>query len=197
MFDTLFGWYAKNSLGCKFDNIVFSESIAANTEETVSLTDAQDGERKKNKLTGSDFIITGIYSVCTTGVVDVKVLPDNDVDGKFYLQPYQPLSKKLPVPLHLTADLVAVFTNSEARINDVYIAFDGFWIPEGKMPHFTLLSELIPTALLNIDLQTYAMQSIMEATAVAEGVTEPPEGWGITLPPPEEYREFCKRQGRF
>jgi len=197
MFDTLFGWYAKTSLGCKFDNIVFSESIAANTEETTSLTDAQDGTYKKDKLTGHDFIVTDVYSVCTTGVVDAKVLPDNDVEGRLYLQTYQPLSKKLPIPLHLTADLVVTFTNTEARINDVYIAFDGFWIPEGKMPNLTMLSELIPTALGNIDLQTYAIQIILKAMGIAEGLNEPPEGCGITLPPREEYREFFKRREKF
>jgi len=197
MLNTLFGWYARQDLGCKFDNIIFTESVAASTTGyTVTLTNALDGVAKKGKLTGSNFIITDVYSVCTTGIVDVKVLPDNDTSAKFYLQPYQPLSKKLPIPLLLMADIVVVFDNNEAHVNNVYLDFDGFWISEDRMPDFTLSSELIPTSLLDIDMQTFAMLSVLEAMAAAEGLTPPPEGWMGAVPMPEVFREFCKRRGR-
>jgi len=163
----------------------------------VTLTDAQEGTDKKNKLTGHNFVVTDLYSVCTTGFVSAKVLPDNEISSKFYMQMYQPVSKTLPVPLLLMADLVVWFDNNEAHINDVYIAFDGFWINENMLPSFTMLSELPATALMNIDLQTLAMQNILEMTAAAEGVTAPKEGWGGVAPTPAAYREFCKRPGRF
>lgn len=197
MLNTLFGWYARQNLGCRFDNITFTESVAANTTGyTVTITNALDGVAKKNKLTGFNFIITDIYSVCTTGIVDVKVLPDNDASTKFYLQPYHPLSKKLPIPLLLMADLVVVFDNNEAHVNNVYLDFDGFWITEDRMPDFTLASELIPTSVLDIDMQTFAMLSILEAMAAAEGLTPPEEGWIGAIPTPELYKEFCKHRGR-
>lgn len=194
MLDTLLGWYCKTTLGCRFDTIVFSESIPANTTDyETTLTDAQDGTDKKNKLTGHNFVVTDLYSVCTTGFVSAKVLPDNEISSKFYLQMYQPVSKTLPVPLLLMADLVVWFGNNEGHINDVYLALDGFWINENMMPSFTLLSELPATALMNIDLQTLAMQNILEMTAAAEGVTAPKEGWGGVAPRPAAFKEFCKR----
>jgi len=198
MLDTLLGWYCKTKLGCKFDTIVFSESIAANTvDHDVTLMGAQEGVSKKNKLTGHNFIITDIYSVCTTGFVSASVRPDNETGSKFHLQLYQPTYRRLPVPVLLMADLVIRFDNNEARINDVYLAFDGFWINETMMPHFTMLSELPATALANIDLQTLAIQNVLEMTAEAEGITAPEEGWGGVAARPAEYREFCKRPGRF
>jgi len=198
MLDTLIGWYCKTKLGCKFDTIVFTESVAANTVDyEVTLMGAQEGVDKKHKLTGHNFIITDIYSVCTTGFVSANVRPDNETGSKFHLQLYQPVSKTLPVPVLLMADLVIRFDNNEARINDVYLAFDGFWINEGMMPSFTMLSELPATALANIDLQTLAAQNVLEMMAAAEGITAPEEGWVGVAAIPEEYREFCKRPGRF
>jgi hypothetical protein len=198
MLDTLLGWYCKTKLGCRFDNIVFSNSIPANTTNyETTLTDAQEGTDKKNKLTGHNFVITDLYSVCTTGFVSAKVLPDNEISSKFYMQMYQPVSKTLPVPLLLMADLVVWFDNNEGHTNDVYLAFDGFWINENMLPSFTLLSELPATALMNIDLQTLAMQNILEMTAAAEGVTAPKDGWGGVAPAATTHREFCKREDSY
>lgn len=195
MLNTLFGWYARQNLGCKFDNIIFTETVAASTTGyTVTLTNALDGVEKKNKLTGSNFVITDVYSVCTTGIVDAKVLPDNDTSAKFYLQPYQPISKKLPIPLLLMADIVVVFDNNELIPNNVYLAFDGFWISESRMPDFTMLSELIPTSIIDIDMQTFATQTILEAMAAAEGIAPPDGGWMGAPPKPEVFREFCRRR---
>jgi len=198
MIDTLLGWYCKTKLGCRFDTIVFSESVAANTTDAeVTITDAQEGVAKKNKLTGHNFIITDVYSVCTTGFVSAKVMPDNEISSQFYIQLYQSTYRRLPVPVLLMSDLVIRFDNNEARINDVHIAFDGFWINEGMMPHFTMLSELPATALANIDLQTLAAQNVLEMMAAAEGITAPEEGWGGVAAVPEMYREFCKKGERF
>jgi len=197
MLDTLLGWYCKTKLGCRFDTIVFTESVAMNTVDEVTIEDAQEGELKKNKLTGHNFIITDVYSVCTTGFVSAKVMPDNEISSQFYIQLYQPTYRRLPVPVLLMSDLVISFDNDEARINDVYIAFDGFWINESMMPHFTMLSELPATALMNIDLQTFAAQNVLEMMAVAEGITAPEEGWGGVAARPEAYKEFCKRGERF
>ena len=197
MMDALFGWYTRTNLGCKFDSIVFTESIAANISNyAVTITSAQDGAEKKNKLSGYNFIITDLYTVCTTGLVSAKILPDNDISTKFYTEISQPVQKHLPVPLLLMTDLVIEFDNDEGHINNAYLAFDGFWINEDTMPTFTLLSELIPAALANIDLQTLAIQNILEATAESEGIVPPEEGgWGGYAVEPE-YREFCKRGRR-
>lgn len=197
MLNTLFSWHCRQNLGCNYDTITFAESITANTTGyAVTLTNAQDGAAKKSKLTGFNFIATDIYSVCTTGLVDMKVLPDNDTTTKFYAQAYQPLQRKLPVPLLLMSDLVIEFDNNEAHVNNVYTSFDGFWIPESKMPHLTLLSELIPTALGNIDIQTLAIENILAAMADSDDIVVP----GYEIPeyrrPPTEYREFCKRRYR-
>lgn len=191
MLNTLFGWHCRTNLGCKFDTVVFAESIAANTTGyAVTITNAQDGAEKKNKLTGHNFVVTNIYSVCTTGVVDAKILPDNDSSAKFYLQLYQPISNSLPVPLLLMTDLVIEFDNNEAHINNAYLAFDGFWITEDKLPSLTILSELIPTTLMNIDMQTLEIANILAAMADSEGVVIP----DYEYPRPKEaFREFCKR----
>ncbi len=190
MLNALFGWYCRTNLGCKFDTITFAESIAASTTGyAVTLSNAQDGVAKQSKLTGYNFIITSIYSVCTTGFVDAKVLPDNDSTAKFYMQLYQPVSKDLPIPLILMTDLVIEFDNNEAHTNNAYISFDGFWITEDNTPSLTLLSELIPTTLLNTDMQTLEIANILAAMAESEGVTVP--AFEYTLKK-TGFREFCK-----
>ncbi len=190
MLNSMFGWYCRTSLGCKFDTIVFAESITANTTGyAVTIANAQDGSVKQAKLTGYNFIVTSVYSVCTTGVVDAKILPDNDSSAKFYLQLYQPMARSLPVPLLLMTDLVVEFDNNEAHANNVYIAFDGFWITEDKLPSLTLLAELIPATLMNIDIQTLEISNILAAMADAEGVVIPEYEYPR---PTKEFREFCK-----
>lgn len=198
MLNTLFGWYCRTNLGCKFDTIVFSESIAANTTDyAVTLTSAQDGAAKNNKMTGYNFIVTSIYSVCVTGVVDAKVLPDNESENRFYVQLYQPITRELPVPLPLTVGISIVFDNNEAHINNAYLAFNGFWITESSMAKFTMLSELIPAALEDIDMQTLSIVNILAAMAAAEGVVVPEYEEPIYRTPREEFREFCKAGRRF
>lgn len=198
MLNTLFGWYCRTNLGCKFDTIVFSESIAANTADyAVTLTSAQDGAAKNNKMTGYNFIVTSIYSVCVTGVVDAKVLPDNESENRFYVQLYQPITRELPVPLPLTVGISIVFDNNEAHINNAYLAFNGFWITESSMAKFTMLSELIPAALEDIDMQTLSIVNILAAMAAAEGVVVPEYEEPIYRTPREEFREFCKAGRRF
>ena len=195
MLNTLFGWYCRTNLGCKFDTITFAESIAANTTGyAVTIASAQDGAEKKNKLTGQNFVVTNMYSVCTSGVVDAKILPDNDTAAKFYLQLYQPISKIPQVPLLLMTDLVIEFDNNEAHVNNAYIAFDGFWITEDKLPSLTILSELIPTTLLNTDMQTLEIAHILAAMAESEGVAIPE----YEYPDPKKaFREFCKKGRNF
>jgi len=198
MIDTLLGWYCRTKLGCRFDTIVFSEDVLANTVDyEVTIEDAEEGVLRKNKLAGHNFIVTDVYSVCTTGFVSANVRPDNMIAAQFYLQLYQPMHRRLPVPVLLTADLVIRFDNNEGHLNVTYIAFDGFWITEIMMPWFTMLSELPATALANIDLQTLAAQNVLEMMAAAEGVTAPEDGWTGVAERPEAYKEFCKRGERF
>lgn len=196
MLDTLFGWHCRTNLGTRFDRITFAETIAASTTGyAVTIANAQDGAAKKSKLSGFNFIMTGMYSICTTGFVDVKVLPDNDTTAKFYAQAFSEYDMKFPSPVLLMSDLVLEFDNNEAHDNNVYIAFDGFWISESKMPDFTLLSELIPATLADIDVQTYAIQGILEAMAEAEGVVTPSDGWGYGAAQIAVVcKEFCKRK---
>lgn len=196
MLNTLFGWYARQNLSCKFDTIIFTESIAPNTTGyAVTITSAKEGSDKKDKLTGHNFIITDIYSVCTTGIVDAKVLPDNDASSKFYMQVYQPISRKLQIPLLLMSDIVIEFDNNESHFNNLYLSFGGFWISENRMPDFTMLAELIPKAIGNIDLQTLGILSVLEATATSQGISPPEGGWsGAAVGVPSMYKEFCKRK---
>lgn len=196
MLDTLFGWHCRTNLGTRFDRLTFAETIAASTTGyAVTIANAQDGTEKKSKLSGFNFIMTGMYSICTTGFVDVKILPDNDTTAKFYVQAFNEYDMRFPSPILLMSDLVLEFDNNEGHDNNVYIAFDGFWINEDRMPDFTLLSELIPATLADIDVQTFAIQSILEAMAAAEGIEPPATGWNYSAAQVvPACKEFCKRK---
>jgi len=196
MLDTLFGWHCRTNLGTRFDRITFAETVAASTSGyAVTITNAQDGVEKKSKLSGFNFIMTGMYSVCTTGFVDCKILPDNDTTAKFYLQAFNENTMRFPSPILLMSDLVVEFDNDEAHDNNVYIAFDGFWISESKMPDFTILSELIPATLSAIDVQTFSIQGLLEAMAAAEGIDIPTPAWDYGATRAKEVcKEFCKRE---
>jgi hypothetical protein len=212
MLDTLIGWHCRTNLGTRFYRITFAETIAASTTGyavtianaqdgasttgyAVTIANAQDGADKKSKLTGFNFIMTGMYSVCTTGFVDVKILPDNDTTAKFYVQAFNEYDMRFPSPVLLMSDLVLEFDNNEAHNNNVYIAFDGFWISESRLADFTILSELIPATLSAIDVQTFAIQGILEAMAAAEGVETPTPEWDYGATRTKEVcKEFCKRE---
>lgn len=200
MLNTIIGWHARTNLGCRFDVITFTESIAANTQNyVVTLANALGGAAKRSKMNGHNFIITEIYSVCTTGIVDARILPDNDSGAEFWLQPYQQRTLKLPSPVLLMTDLVIEFDNNEAHINNAYVSLSGFWIKESHMADFTLLAETIPATLSAIDIQTFAMMNILEAMAVDQGIEPLPDygddRWVYPRPAAVTIcREFCKRR---
>ncbi len=196
MLNTIIGWHARTNLGCRFDVLTFTESIAAGIQGyTVTLTNALNGTAKKNKMSGHNFIVTEVYTVCSTGIVDARILPDNDTGAEFWVQPYQPYTLKLPSPVLLMTDIVLMFNNNEAHINNAYVSFSGFWINEDRLAEFTLLAETIPATLSAIDVQTFTMMNILKAMAENEGVIPPDGGWVYEgIQEIETFREFCKRK---
>ena len=194
MIDTLFGWYIGTKLKGKFITIVFEESLVADDADTLSLSDAIDGTELKDKLDTDNFILFDVFSYADPGFVAMKVLPDNDPNKKFRIEATKnPTRIPIMPPKMAEVDLVLDYTN-ESQPNDIYISFTAMSIPEANLPAFTVLSELIPTSLSNIDMQTLSIwKELQNLLALQQGKPTP---WVTTVPKEEiaEKREFCKRR---
>lgn len=143
MLDVLIGWYMKESLLCRYASIRFEQTIAQSSTSTISIKSAEDGSAVKDKLDGYNFIITDMYVYCTPGTTKVKISPDADNQKSFSLTAYEPARPAINPPITLTSDISLEYTNTDTMDNDVFISFNGFWIPEDKMPELSVLSQVI------------------------------------------------------
>lgn len=194
MIDTLFGWYIQEQLKGKFITITFEESLVADDAATLSLGDAEDGVALQNALDTDNFILFDAFSYADPGFVKALVLPDNDPIKKFRLEATKnPTRVPIMPPKLVEVDLVIDYTN-ESQPNDLYISFTAMRIPEDKMDDLTLLSEVMPVGLQNIDIQTLGiLKELQNLVALQQGKPSP---WTVIVPKAEEpeKKEFCRRR---
>ncbi len=154
MLDKLLGWYVKTKLSGRFISVVFEQSIESGDTGTLAITDAEDGTALKSFLVGDNFILWEVFAYADPGMVKINILPDNDTSMKFRLEATKK-GDRVPIvpPILIQTDLVIDYTN-ENQPNDIYLSFSGMRISEKNMPAFTVLSQVLPTTLQNIDQQT-------------------------------------------
>lgn len=194
MIDTLFGWYIQEHLKGKFITITFEESLVADDTDTLSIADAVDGTVLQQMLETDNFIIADVFAYADPGFVKVNVLPDNDTTLKFRVEATKnPTRIPIMPPKMAETELVLDYTN-ESQPNDLYVSFTAMRIPQSNMDEFTVLSEIIPISLQNIDIQTLqTVQLLKNLIALQQGQPQPYE---VTLGQKEavERKEFCKRR---
>lgn len=194
MIDTLFGWYIQQQLKGKFITITFEESLVADDTDTLSLGDAVDGTSLQQILETDNFILFDVFAYADPGFVKVNVLPDNDTTLKFRVEATKnPTRVPIMPPKMAEVDLVLDYTN-ESQPNDLYVSFTAMRIPETNLDEFTLLSEVVPSTLQNIDIQTLqTVQLLKNLIALQKGESEP---YKVTLAEKEaiERKEFCRRR---
>jgi len=191
MIDALFGWYLRENLGCKFNNIVFQESLLENSKKTgLGTSSALDGTTIKTNFSGSNFVITSIIMFSTPGYLKITVYPDNDTTKKFTLLSYGYTQQPLPIPVLSTTDIVIDIENTQNQVNDLLLIFSGFWISEDRTPEFTITSEKIFTALDNIDMQTLEALGLLDT--IISLITQYMEAEGIEYTTPDYYSNIVK-----
>ena len=188
MLNILYGWYLKNELSCVFDTMTFTENIAANTIKEFDISNAIYGDNKKIKLGTFNYIITRLFTASTGGIpLEVTVMPDGDVLDGFVSIVLTQREVEPPVPVVLTMDLKLNVINNTGAATDMFMVFEGFWIPRSLMPRFEELVDMVVTSPAKIDNQTLATAEAMEKQyesirkrAAAEGVSMPPYHSRIT-----------------
>lgn len=194
MIDKLFGWYVQENLKCKFITITFEHSLVAGNSSTLSIGDAEEGSVLQNILDSDNFILFDVFSYADPGFVKAQILPDNDPLKKFRIEATKnPTRVPIMPPKLVEVDLVIDYVN-ENQPNDLYVSFTAMRIPEDKMDDFTLLSEMIPTSIQNIDLQTLGiLKELQNLNAIQQGNAAP---WKVDISKQEkpERKDFCKRR---
>lgn len=170
MLDKLLGWYVKTKLGGRFISVVFEQSLESSDTGTFSITDAEDGTKLDNYLVSDNFILWEVFAYADPGMVKINVLPDNNTTEKFRLEATKK-GDRVPMvpPVLIEADLVIDYEN-ENQPNDIYLSFSGMRIPQKNMPAFTLLSQVLPTTLQNIDQQT--LNNITQNNTIIQQLNE-------------------------
>lgn len=194
MIDTLFGWYISEKLKGKFITVTFEESLVADDTDTLSLGDAVDGAALQQMLETDNFILFDVIAYADPGFVKVNVLPDNDTSLKFRVEATKN-AFRVPImpPKMAEVDLVLDYTN-ESQPNDLYVSFTAMRIPQTNLDEFTVLSEIIPSSLQNMDIQTLQIvQLLQNLIALQQGKEQP---WTVTVAQKEavEKKDFCKRR---
>lgn len=194
MIDTLFGWYISEKLKGKFITVTFEESLVADDTDTLSLGDAVDGAALQQMLETDNFILFDVIAYADPGFVKVNVLPDNDTSLKFRVEATKN-AFRVPImpPKMAEVDLVLDYTN-ESQPNDLYVSFTAMRIPQTNLDEFTVLSEIIPSSLQNMDIQTLQIvQLLQNLIALQQGKEQP---WTVSVAQKEavEKKDFCKRR---
>lgn len=161
MLDTLFGWYVQESLKGKYISIIFRASLEPDEEDTLTLADAEDADKLANWLTGDNFILTDVKAFATPGTVQLTILPDSDSTKQFKLDAINTPVMTPIMPPKLVETSLAIDYINESQPNDLYIIFSALRISEANTAKFTLLSELFPVSIENIDFQTLAAQKLL------------------------------------
>lgn len=143
MLDAIFGWYCREALGCRFASVRFEETISPDSDLGLLIGDALNGAQQKEKLNGYNFIMLDMYSYTTPGIVKCRISPDNDTQKSFYIDAYEPARTTFSPPKLVSVDMAIDYTNSETQSNNVYLSFQGFWIPEDHMADFSMVAELL------------------------------------------------------
>ncbi|MDP2217214.1 MAG: hypothetical protein Q8J68_08015 [Methanolobus sp.] len=161
MLNALFGWYVQENLNGRYISLVFKASLDADEKDTLTLddvgADAEDAAKIKKWLVGDNFILTDIWTYAVPGNVALTILPDSDTTKQFYVEAVnEPLRIPISPPKLVETNLSIDFTN-ENQPNDLFIIIGAIRISESNTAKFTLLSELIPTSIENIDLQTLSI----------------------------------------
>jgi len=147
MLNKLYGWYLKEELSCIFDTLTFAEGIAANTNTNFDILNARNGDLKKLKLGTFNFIITRISSASTGGIpLDVEVMPDGDILTGFISIVWMHREVEPTAPLVLTMDLKLDVTNNTGSDSEMFMVFEGFWIPRALMPRLNELAYMTVTS---------------------------------------------------
>lgn len=141
MIDAIFGWYCREALGCRFASVRFEETILPNTSVKLVISDALDGALHGDKLNGYNFIMLDMYSYTTPGIVKCRISPDDDRQKSFFVDAYEPARTQFMPPKVVSVDMAIDYTNGENQSNNVYLSFQGFWIPEDKMADFSMVAE--------------------------------------------------------
>ena len=161
MLNTLFGWYVQESLKGKYISIIFRTSLEPDEEDTLTLDDAEDAAKLKSWLTGDNFILTDVSAFSTPGTVQLTVLPDSDSTKQFKFDATNtPITTPIMPPKLVEVSLEIDYIN-ESQPNDLYIIISALRISEDNTAKFTLLSELIPVSIENVDLQTLGAQKLL------------------------------------
>lgn len=157
----MFGLYIANKLKGKFITINFEQSISPDISGSLSLADAVDGASLVQALETDDFLLFDVFTYADPGFVQVNILPDNDTTKKFRIEATKnPTRVPIMPPRSVEVDLVIDYVN-ENQANDMFVSFTAMRIPEANLAKLTILSELIPESLENIDAQTFNAQGVL------------------------------------
>jgi len=201
MLNMLYGQYLKEELSCVFDTLTFPKKVPAHTIKKFEITDAVYGDIKKNKLGTFNFIITRIFTASTGGIpLEVEVQPDGDIINGFISIVWTPRDVNPPVPLMLTMDLKLNVINDTGSDSDMFMVFEGFWVPREAMSNFDKFVDMVVTSVAKIDNQTLALAEaredeyeIMRKKAEAEGIIMPRHTSRLTRKRDERV-PYCERR---
>ena len=202
MIDALFGWYCRETLGCRFASVRFEETISPNSNVKLLITDALNGDKLLAKLDGYNFIALDMYSYTTPGIVKCRIAPDNDGQKSFYVDAYEPARTPFIPPKLVSVDLAVDYTNTESQSNNVYLSFQGFWIPEEKMADFSLIAEFMTEGIYTLGKLGESALGKMDETnmllrhlAAAQGVDVGDVAFGgVAYKTFEQPEAVCRRR---
>lgn len=198
MTDVLVGWHIAEKFKAKFITVTFEESLAAGDSGTIALTDAVDGTALKNMLDTDNFIVFDAFCYADPGFVQIEVLPDNDSTKKFRVEATNnPARVPIMPPKMAEVDIVLDYVN-EDQPNNVYLSFSAMRINQNSMPEFTLLAELLPVSIEQMNTELLNIRMILDNILALELASNPNVSVPWEVPQPMEkstdYKEFCKRR---
>lgn len=142
MLNTLYGWYIRKEMGCTFDAIVFTETISAGVTRKVNISAANEGTNVMEKLGTNDFIINRLYTACfpATNPVVCDIMPDGASVNRIFHVACSPREERIEPAISIETGIDIEYANSGPLSANVFIGFDGFWLPINMRNRFDALA---------------------------------------------------------
>ena len=195
MLNNLFGYYIRSAMNARYFTVTFEKSIAASSEGSFTLTDAEDGDEQLDWLSHDNFILWDVFTYSNPGFVNLVVMPDAEGTKKFRIEATQnPTRIPLMPPKLIEADIQLDYTNTGQR-NDIYVSFSAMRISHENYAEFLDFAERTSVALPDIASQNdLIIQLLSNIQSLLEGGSAVYDFPTMYVPAPKKFdKEFCKR----
>lgn len=193
MLDSLIGLYLHNKINARRVDIVFKETLIPDSTGTLVLTGASNGAALKDNLSAKDYLITDMVYYCSPGIVNMKIVPDNDTSFTYTIDVSSDVVReRLSMPFVVLTDLTVDYVN-ESQVNNIYLRLSGIQFANNMLDDLITISYSFVENLNSMDMTLVEiLKSLVNIQSVQSG-GKPVYDVSVESKRASGYRMRCRR----